>query len=591
MTDNQTALKSGQKQRRAARHHRQLDSSSEGILEFLRRNSLILGLGALLLFLYFLPWLADSKIGIDSFIFISDPGTTMNWLDIERPAMVLLHKLFYSAGELSMFYCEGMAYLLSAATMILYAWILFRKTAIACWQSVLFFLLMLLHPLLTEQFYFTIQMADIMAGYLICGIALNLAWSRKPAHWPIASLLIVFLLALYQSFAPFYISFCLLLFCLVWIQERRAGIHHSGRYYLRFGLRQLMIFLAGFLFERIFVGLFFSGGKEYLSAQSNWGKISLGQILATIFAHFKIMLTHGTAFYPLTYPITMILSLAAGIWMTMKSRFRYGGQWFLAALVLYEFSSLLMTVYLGNYPAARSILNLPLISAGNFLLLLVSLPVLHNRHWKSELKIQVRRTGAILLCIGALLALNSEYYMSSLMQYTSRLVKEDDEREARNIEQAVLTEAGQTAKPVVLVGYPAPRRNKAMIELEIQTVGVFRHSYAAEPRYEWLNDSVHQYMESLGIYFNAPDAAQIDAARNEAATMPVFPQTGSVRETDTIVVVKLGNDDWYELDQSRGLQSRPEPATAQEEQPAEEEQSAENEQSYPEELSTEEWTY
>lgn len=520
---------------------------------FLHRNLPYFIIGAFALMIYFMAWLANNEIGIDTMILVARPGETLNWMDIERPAMVLLHKLFYANDKLSLFYCEGMCLVFSIAAMVEYAWLFYSKAKVACWQSLLFFLLVILHPLFTEQFYFTLQMADIAFGIFLCGLGLYFAWSKDYRYWILAIAILVFVFSIYQSFMPFYISLCLLLFCLAWMYERNIAIkkkHKSStmsHQYFRLGLQQAILFIISFVLVRLMMKIFFRGESSYLYGQSNWGRESLTKIITIILNHRRIMWHHETIFYPQSLWWSFILLIPVVFWVCYKMRFRYGTLWFLLSLSLFEISTMLLTIYLGNYPTSRALLNVPIVGAGNLLLLIHFL----YRFPKLFSFSKILLIGAI-ICVG--LSLNEEYYVSTLMQYCAQEVKEDDARKVRQIEQSVLQVAGYTTKPVVFIGHPAQHRTNAMIELEIQTLGVFFPSVATEPRFWYLNDTLDDYMESLGIYFSRPDTvAQIQEARDEAQTMPIYPVEGSIRETNTLVVVKLGEDEWYSQDKDKPI--------------------------------------
>lgn len=527
---------------------------SEGTFTtFLYHNLPYFFIGAFALLIYFMAWLANNEIGIDTMILIARPGETLNWMDIERPAMVLFHKLFYVNDKLSLFYCEGMSLIFSIAAMVEFSWLFYSKAKVACWQSILFFLLVILHPLFTEQFYFTLQMADISLGLFLCGLGLYFAWSKDYLHWILAIVILMFVFSLYQSFMPFYISLCLLLFCLAWIYERNMAIKKKRKssfmshQYFRLGLQQVILFLITFILVRLMMKLFFSGDSTYLYGQSNWGKASLSKIFTIILNHRRIMWHHETIFYPRSLFWSFVLLIPVVLWVCSKVHFRYGILWFLVSLGLFEISTLLLTIYLGNYPTSRALLNVPIVGAGNFLLLMHFL----QRFSKFFPFSKFLFIGAI-VCVG--LSLNEEYYVSTLMQYCAQEVKEDDARKVRQIEHTILQVAGYTTKPVVFIGHPAQHRTKTMVELEIQTLGVFFPSVAAEPRFWYLNDTLDDYMESLGIYFTRPtQVSQIQEAREEAQTMPVYPVDGSVRETNTLVVVKLGEDEWYAEDKNKPI--------------------------------------
>lgn len=64
---------------------------------------------ALLFFVYFLPHLASTYIGVDTYHYINDPSTVGNWLLIGRFGGVLIHNFIFGM-KYSMFYAQSMAF-------------------------------------------------------------------------------------------------------------------------------------------------------------------------------------------------------------------------------------------------------------------------------------------------------------------------------------------------------------------------------------------------------------------------------------------------------------------------------------------------
>lgn len=503
------------------------------IKQFAKCNYRSLMIVNLIFLIYFVPYLGNLHVGVDTLFYINYPSTNHNWLDIGRQGGILIHKLFFQS-QYSMFFAQGMALITYLLAAFVLSYLLYSIAEVSAWKSGLFFLFMMIHPVWAEQFYFTLQIFEIAVGVLLTGVALLLAYGEKRWNWIASIVLQMLIFSIYQTFIAIYIAGCILCFLLQYIQETRCGEGKTTARYLKCALRQIVQFIIAFAINMAITKEFFSS-SDYLTGQVRWGTEPAFTCIKHILSHIKQVFWAEGIFYTCSYAIFSIAAILLIVFFLWKHRTSHQGKsiFLLAALVL-QLTPFLLTIYGGTIPVFRSQYILPFVIACDLLLILELIP-----HDKTALR--------SLVCIISIFMLISQYYQTSQLQYTHFFVRQEDERRALSIEEQIITAANGMHKPVAFIGYWPARMNGAYTYAEITHQSIFQFEWS-EPRYQELTKWCVEYMKSQGISITPASAEQIQEARHIASEMPSYPLEGSVRDAGDFVIVKLTPDDYYALE-------------------------------------------
>lgn len=502
-----------------------------------KKNILALLAGTIVFFIYFFPYLGNTLVGLDTHNPIVYPGSDNNWGSLlGRQGGALLRKLFNNP-QFSMYFAEGMALLCYLSAMAGYALLFKQLGDVDSWKSVIFFLFCTIHPIWIEQFYYTMQIFEISAGMLFLPLILFMVFQKKWTWWVGGILLSLILFSDYQTFVILYITGCILCFLLIYIKSTENNEKLEKHFFLKLGIRQVIIFLIAFVANTIISKLFFIRG-DYLEGQIRWGIDPFQDCLKRIGSTVWNMLTGEGIFYSWTLFISLALSAIGIIVYLIKHKNRQEKWLAAAAYLVLQITPFLLSIYLGNTSVYRSQFNLPFTIACNVLLILI----LYYRIFSIKIAIQ---WGRKIVVAGLVFVLIKEYYTTSLLQYTTTFTKQEDVRRAYAIEQEIVETTAGSSKPVAFIGPWVSRKNGSFVIGESVNVSVFEFGQWGEPRYYEETNWIVEYMKSQGINICGASAEQVIEARQEAYKMPSFPIEGSVKELDDMIVVKLAPDDYF----------------------------------------------
>lgn len=286
---------------------------------------------------------------------------------------------------------------------------------------------------------------------------------------------------------------------------------------------------------------------DYLTGQKLWGKIPVKDCLKNITSHAVRILKGEGIFYTRWFTLSICVVIMSGLVFLWQHRQSKEKIWFLFALLLLQITPFLLTIYNANVPVIRSQFIYPFTFACNGILLLTVLPdVLTSVSWQQNWKKYV--LTVVYIC-GAFV-LTRQYYDTSRVQYTTFFVWRSNERMAYRLEEKIIEETsvnGVIEKPIALIGRYAHPSNNMLSEAEVPQLTDFEFGSGDIPRF-FSDHWWPQYMNALGIPVSQASAEQFAAARIEAQTMTIFPSEGSIRDMGDYIIVKIGNDPWYEED-------------------------------------------
>ena len=497
-----------------------------------KKNILAVFVGTILFFIYFFPYLGNTLVGFDTNSLINYAGSTNSWLDLGRYGSALLHKIFFQP-QFSMFYAEAMALIFYFIALISYALLFHQIGTVSSWKSIFFFLICMIHPVWAEQFYYTLQIFDIAVGIFLVPLILYMTFQTKWIWWGSSIPILVLLFSIYQTFVIVYIAGCILCVLLLYFQKAHENQKEEKNFFLKLCVRQGIIFLIAFFINTIIAKLFFIHGT-YLEGQIKWGTDSLQSCVNIIFSTAWSMFCGQGIFFTCLFAISFLFSAICIIAFLCKYKHKKEKWIVITAYLILQVCPLLLNLYLGNISVYRSLFQLPFVIACNILIILVICPkfCLHN-------------FIPSIINISLVFMLLGQYYTTSLLQYTTVLVRQEDKQRAFAIEELIIQATGGSSKPVAFIGYLPPHTNGAMVNAEALNVSVFEFYFGDIPHYTNLTTWVTEYMKSQGIIIRGANAEQIIEARKIANNMSAFPLEGCVQELDDLIVVKLAPDDYF----------------------------------------------
>jgi len=265
------------------------------------------------------------------------------------------------------------------------------------WAWALGGLLWISHPVMAEQFYFSLQSMEICVCLLATALALYLSSRWAEGHGPLQAAGSVLLLLLtfsgYQIFVVLYIFGTVSVVLLQALGEirreghrfteasqdtgivgmtgtasnRTAGRDLTAGSLMRNVVPYFTVFLAAFLLNTLITRLFF-GSSGYLQNQIYWGQASVKDCIYAVGAHIvKVFTGQHSVFYQACFGLMALFDL--GLLIVFLHKFCGERKGIRGVAVFFYLSLLaapfLMTFLLGGAPAVRSQLVLP--AAAGFL--------------------------------------------------------------------------------------------------------------------------------------------------------------------------------------------------------------------------------
>lgn len=426
-----------------------------------------------------------------------------------------------------------------------------KKAGIWAWAAGGLFLIA--HPVITEQFYFTLQSVEICIGFLLTAAALYLiaAYREKGKLWraAISCLFLLLTFSIYQAFVVVFIFGTITVLLLEGIARLQGEEDVTGKELLKGLIPYVSVFLAAFVVNTIITKLFFSV-SDYLGGQILWGKFDIMDNFRAIVGH---IVKTFTGYESLHYHFSFGLLCIAAAWAVIIICMRYGKKhrekgsilvvlFYLAALFVSPF---LMTFVCGGAPVIRSQLVLPVITGFLAYLVISLLAVLmkgaggeQNKADNSVLQ------KAVILCVAVLCIVGiwSETAVTMSLYYTDEMRYEQDEALGRDLIMEIDRIRGERELPVAVVGRKAFSGNNACVTGEIIGKSFFDHDVEVEPEYYWSTRRILGFLHVLGADYIQADKGRFAEVVNYSADMPAWPAEGSVQIYDGMIVVKLSAD-------------------------------------------------
>ena len=397
------------------------------------------------------------------------------------------------------------------------------------------------HPVLVEQFYFTIQGAEICVGMALTALALWLVYTgscskgiNKWIFYLISGALLLITFSVYQILVVFFIFGTLTVLVLKCLNEKLVPVNHKKAFWgmIKDVLPYAGVFLGAFLVNSIITKLFFSE-SNYLSNQIRWGQLSVRDCIYSIAVHCRdVFCGRNSIFYSWILGVLCFAGLVAVL--LLVKRFGFVLVFYYVALMTTPF---LMTVVCADVPAIRSQLILPAFTGFILYFDVLLLECLYEKNLFG--KRCKWFPGIVLLLVLGLMGTCMQTQTSLQLYYTDACRYAEDEALGRDL--IVLLEGliGEDDTPIVVIGSRPFEGNNACVKGEMVGRSVFEHDVNEEPKYYWSTRRVVGFLHTLGYDCEQLPDKNISYAVEFAEDMHSWPADNSVTHAGDMIVIKL----------------------------------------------------
>lgn len=403
------------------------------------------------------------------------------------------------------------------------------------------------HPILVEQFYFSLQSMEICICFALTAGALylSLLWvenSTKKVRVMLflaVAVLLFIIFSSYQVFVALYIFGVVTILLLQSLKLLTQGYAVSAKLlWKKIGL-YVVLFLVSFGVNMGVTKLFFST-SDYLEQQILWGKMAFLDNIRNIFHHVRQVLTGvDSIFYHWGYGLLCITSFLLLLLVLHRHRGQIKSGVFMIVLLYLAVMMMpfLMTIVMGGVPIVRSQLILPIMTG--FLAYLNMTLLRHAQIQKSSVELC---TTAVLVLICGVSSIG-QARMTEALYYTDRCRYEQDVAIAQQlIKRLKLVNRGDL--PVAFVGSLEFEPNNACVKGEIIGTSFFDYDTEVEPLNYWSTRRILGFFHTLGADYEQLPADRMPEVLVYSTYMPMWPEDNCVELSEIswdYVVIKLSD--------------------------------------------------
>lgn len=469
---------------------------------------------------------------IDKEELVNHPGSFYNWGETGRFGLILVYRLLGMSWYNP--YLEGVMFLIFLWLAAMAVGYLFYSIEGQLQSSVLciFMMLFLVYPTYVELFLFQFLSAEAMLAIIFLLVSdwylVRAVKEKNQLAFLLAIPLVVISFGVYQAMVPLQLCLYLGMFLMLVYKSRgeKRIIFASIGYFV-------FHFAAAFGIYEIIATLFFSG-SSYLEGQIIWKTGDYRAAFLYILGHMATVVKVRDVFCTLTYDLCWMIGLAA--LCVLFIRYRWKSFWYGLGLLGVVFSPFFLTFVMGQPPAYRTQITLPLASG---LLWLFGIHVISEElkgGWKKFARVLLTTVGMIMIFLN----------ITPMMRlfYTRDIIGKADEMTAsmiaRDLEEIP---AACEGKPVIFIGHREEMVNEACYKTHSTYVSfsAFAMDYAFEPYYFFSTHRILGFFRTLGFqdFQGPPNGEMMPSAYEDSEDMPVWPLAGSVREFEDYIIVKL----------------------------------------------------
>lgn len=414
-------------------------------------------------------------------------------------------------------------------------------------------LFLIAHPVITEQFYFSLQSVEICISMILTAVALYLidVYGRdlKKQYLVYASLILIFTFSVYQSFVILFIFGTVSILFADSVRTLVCGKESTVKEQFKKLLPYLGVFFTSFIVNTVITKLFFSS-SDYLGGQIIWGEFPVIDNLRAIAGYVVRAMTGMESVH---YHYAFGLLNIAVIWQVIVLCSRFGKKKKeMTGVILFYLFALLVTPFLltgvcGGTPAVRSQLVLPFVTGFLAYLNVTLFGMLQNgcgAERTSGERNKTRVLGAVLLTVICVTGIWGETKITMSLYYTDRMRYEQDAALGRElitqIHKISVCHSDGEKIPVAIIGQMPFQGNNACVVGETIGKSFFAYDAEVEPEYYWSTRRMLGFLHTLGADFEQANMQQFGTALEESRSMTVWPADGCIRYSSGMIIIKLG---------------------------------------------------
>lgn len=477
--------------------------------------------------------LLGRSIGIDTEDIITlQDAFYGEWLSMGRQGLVLL-KLLLGTSIFNPHFTGVMTLLFLTGACLLWSYLFCQVSGKRNWTATLVFsVLLMVSPLLTEQLYFKLQAMEVTFGFCMMAVSLLLVYraaivrdmKKGCALFAVSMVFNMILFSLYQVMVPLFLfgaAACVFLYC--FFQERAAaGVLK------RLSLLYVLAFLGGFVINQIVTAVWFSSGAGYLTGQVRWFSQSFKDCLINIYWHVKAVVLGQGLYYSKLYPASclfLVVIVLCPVRRREKRLVRVGG---CLSLLLVLAAPFYMTVLCAVEPVMRSQMVMPFALAFAAYAVVLCL----------EDKKNAMRIFLLLCAVAGYVQMRS----TMRLNYTDSVRYESDVRIAEAImDELNALEDNAHSYPVIFVGKHEAELNNSCVRGDTIGYSFFEWDTDVEPRGFYSTRRIVDFMHTLGGNYIQGNMEQVIGAAEYSKHMASWPMQGSVALHDGCIIVKLSD--------------------------------------------------
>ena len=469
------------------------------------------------------------SVGIDTeAIMVDKESLIASWLTIGRQGLVLLKFLTEDGTLFSPLYAGARTVIFLVLTCILWGY-LFTEVAgkdhkIA---AATFGVILVTHPILSEQFYFKLQAAEVALSFALMAVCLlhahRFALTKCVRFGIVAYLLMLLLFSVYQVMNALFLFGMVVCFFLHFIYREEWWI---GREIWRYVWRVGALFILGFTSNQVIARLWFTG-TDYISSQVRWGVEPVTECLLQMIRHV-VLVCLGRGLYSETYVFLAVGGICFAVFLCKKKReanhlslhtfIAIGSMLFIVAGPFY------MTFISGGETVLRSQLVLPFCMAS-----LGYCVVLYMKNMQ-------RRWNVLWIVILFLTVLLQGMHSIALGR-TEAIRYDSDVRRARQIHGELQEMGIPEGTPLVFIG--GLEEQEDYIYGDCIGQSIFAWDVEVEPYSYHSSRRILGFFYTRGYQYAYPTPEQVAKGVDISEEMATWPAKGSIRIEKGYVIVNF----------------------------------------------------
>ncbi len=507
----------------------------DDLMEYLREKKLAIVITYFIAIAMFGVWLCQDFVSFDAeglYSMANGMKWYQQWIALDRWAFVALKKLL-GVGAINPFFSATMALTFFPASAVLWNYLIYLwndKKEIFRYQSILFSLLYLTHPVWAFQFAYRNQMevCTLVMAVLPFALIFFTQWLEQGGfgYFLIAAAGVVVAFSSYQSFLFVY-GEAVVIYYMLYIYRSKMV---ESKKLLKSSVRTIgftIVAFAGYVISSKLMCMVFhldgAAQKSYLSDQFLWLTEAPQVCIRNIVEYMKISCLGSNGVFTCNFIVITILFLICALpHVVGKKGGRIWGLLCMLGVVVIPF--LLEIVTAGN---------VVLRSQFAFVLALAFMALYAWGNIYQIAKTRLPRLGLqILVILSMLLLILPQVQVTSRLLYTDYKVATDDKELMEQIYYAAMDKGAKEGDALVLLGGKGNSVSETLMEYEVIGISYFEVTPIALTK-------PNEAMQAYGYQISAPTDEQVAYARSIQETLPCWPDADAVYVEDGLIIVRL----------------------------------------------------